>query len=99
VVGSWALNVRPDFELPPGISLVSFEALPSCVIREGTPIAKFRLSGYARDTTVGIAPNLATNLGCDEPPPPCHPNDTFDRRLAEMVNAVGSIVTAFEEQF
>jgi hypothetical protein len=99
IVGSWPLEVKPNFDFPPGVSLRSFQTMPPLLLREGTVIAKYQLDGFASGMRVGITPNLKTNFGCAEPPSACHPSDTFDRRLGEMVNAVGSILVAFEKGF
>lgn len=73
--------------------------MPPSILEEGTIIAKYRLDGFVSGMQIIVAPNLKTNFGCAEPPPACHPTDTFDRRLAEMVNAVGSVLVAFEKDF
>lgn len=99
IVGSWPLGMKPDFILPDGVTVDSFEALPPSVLKEGTVMARFRISGLSGHQQISFNPNLRTNIGSDEPPPPCHPSDTFDRRLAEMINAVGSVIAAFETHY
>lgn len=99
VVGSWPLEVKPNFSFPPGVSLRSFATMPPSLLQEGSVIAKYELDGFVSGIKGVIVPNLKTNFGCAEPPAACHPTDTFDRRLAEMVNAVGSIIAAFEKYF
>ena len=99
IVGSWPLEVKPDFSFPARVSLRAFETMPPSLLQEGTVIARYHLDGFVSGMEVGVVPNLKTNFGCAEPPIACHPTDTFDRRLAEMVNAVGSIVAAFEKDF
>lgn len=94
IVGSWPLGMKPDFI---GVTVDSFEVLPPSVLKEGTVMAKFSVSGLGG--LVSFNPNLRTNIGSDEPPPPCHPSDTFDRRLTEMINAVGSVIAAFETHY
>lgn len=99
VVGSWPLDMEPIFQLPDGASVDSVEVLPPAVLQDGTVMANFHISGFASDMEVSINPQLRTNFGCNEPPAACHPSDTFDRRLAEMINAVGSVIEAFERHF
>ena len=99
VVGSWPLEVKPNFDLAPGVILRSFETMPPSILQEGTVIAKYKLDGFVSGMAFGVTPNLKTNFGCPEPPMACHPTDTFDRRLAEMINAVGSVIVAFEKDF
>jgi hypothetical protein len=99
IVGSWPLEVKPNFTFPPGVSLRSFKVTPPSVFRAGLVIARFSLDGYLDGMQVGVVPNIKTNFGTPEPPVACHPTDTFDKRLAEMVNAVGSVLVAFEQGF
>jgi len=43
-------------------------------------------------------PKLKTTFGCAEPdlPPPCNLSDTFEIRLAEMINSVAGVIDVFE---
>ena len=91
--------MKPNFDLAPGVILRSFETMPPSILQEGTVIAKYKLDGFVSGMAFGVTPNLKTNFGCPEPPVACHPTDTFDRRLAEMINAVGSVIVAFEKDF
>jgi hypothetical protein len=38
-------------------------------------------------------------MALNEPPPPCHENDTWSQRLTEMLNTVDSIITQLEGYF
>jgi len=96
VVGSCSLGLNPQFLLPVGTALEWLEILPASVLENGSVLAKFRLKGYTSGQQISVNPQLKTNFGCTEPPVPCHPTDTFDRRLVEMINAVGSVIAAFE---
>lgn len=99
VVGSWPIDLDPQFKLPEGVMVDLLHVLPPSVLREETVMVKFHLKGLRRGTQVSVNPQLRTNFGCDEPPAPCDPSDTFDRRLTEMINAVGSVIHAFERHF
>jgi len=99
VIGSWPLNLAPEFILPDGVTMDWMEIQPPSVLREGAVLAKFRLSNFATGLEAAVNPRLRTNFGCDEPPVACHPTDTFDTRLTEMINAVGSVIIAFERQY
>lgn len=99
VVGSLPLGIDPKFELPEGVTVESLEIMPPSVLREGTKLATFRLKNFVSGMRFPVNPQIRTNFGCDEPPPPCHPTDTFDRRLVGMVNAVNSVICAFEKHF
>jgi hypothetical protein len=99
IVGSWPLEVKPRFDFPPGVFLRSFETMPPALLEEGTVVARYQLGGFVSGQEVGIRPNLKTNFGCGEPPMACCRDDTFANRLTEMVNAVGSVLIAFETGF
>ena len=99
VMGSWPIDMKPEFDLPEGVTLDSLEFLPPAVLRQGAMLARFRLGNYTHKMKIPMNPNLRTSIGCDEPPIACHPSDTFDRRLVEMINAVHSVVYAFEQHF
>jgi hypothetical protein len=99
IVGSWPLDINPKFNLPDGVTLDSLEILPPSVLREGAIFARFHLTNFIPGTQIPVNPNLRTTIGCDEAPVACHPTDTFDKRLTEMINAVHSVVYAFEQNF
>jgi hypothetical protein len=99
IVGSWPIDSKPDFDLPQGVSVSSLKVMPPNLLQEGTVIATFHLDGFIAGMRVGVNPKLRTNFGCGEPPPACHPEDTFDHRIAEMINAVGSVLVAFETHY
>lgn len=99
IVGSWPLDMNPEFNLPDGVTLDSLEILPPSVLREGAIFARFHLTNFIPGTQIPMNPNLRTTIGCDEAPVACHPTDTFGKRLTEMINAVHSVVYAFEQNF
>lgn len=99
VVGSFPLDLKPQFNLPKGVVLENLEIQPPSVLRDGTVLAKFHLIGFKEDLQIACNPQFRTNFGCHEQPDPCDSTDTFDRRLAEMINAVGSIIAFFEEHY
>lgn len=99
VVGSWPLNMKPDFLLPDGVIVDSLEVLPPSILQDGTVMAKFHIKGFTSGMRISVNPQLRTNFGCNEPPAACHSSDTFDRRLTEMINAVGSVIEAFERHY
>lgn len=96
VVGSMPLRIDPEFQLPPGVRVISVKTDANQLIEVNTVIAKFQLEGFKSGMQLQLNPHLATNIGCSEPPPACCPEDTFPRRLAEMMNAVHSVISAFE---
>jgi hypothetical protein len=99
VVGSSPFEVNPIFDLPEGVAVDSVETMPPSVLNEGTVIVKFHIDGFVSGMKIVCNPQMKTSLGSDEPPPPCDPSDTFDNRLTEMVNAVGLVIAAFEQDF
>ena len=99
VLGSWAHEVNPEFDLPPGVTVTRIEVMKSGYLERDNVLATFQLSSFIPGMKIRASPKLWTNVGLNEPPVPCHMNDSFDRRLAEMVNAVGSVVSAFEKYF
>lgn len=99
VVGSWPLDLEPQFLLPEGVSIENLEISPSSILQDGAILAKFRICGYVAGMQIAFNPQLRTNFGCNEQPDACDPTDTFDRRLAEMINAVGSVISAFERHY
>jgi hypothetical protein len=99
LVGSWPLQINPAFDLPSGVTLNRVETMPPSVLTEGAIIVRFHLSGFVSGMPIRVNPQMQTTIGCDEPPPPCDPSDTFANRLTEMLNAVGSIILAFEQKF
>ncbi len=78
IVGSWPIDINPQFTLPRGVVVEWFKPNPPSVLTKGSVIATYQLKGFTLGMTVSLAANLKTNLGCSEPPPPCHPTDTFD---------------------
>jgi hypothetical protein len=100
VVGSMPVKLDPYFPpLPQGVTVDWIKPMDPGLLKEGTILATFHLSGFVWGMSLEANPNLVTNIGCDEPPPPCHVSDTFERRMVEMINAVGSVVNAFETHF
>jgi hypothetical protein len=100
VVGAWPYHFRPIFNnLPPGVAVHDLEVMPPGLLGEGSVLATFRLSGYTPGMPISVNPRLSTQLGCNEPPAPISAEDTFDKRLAEMMNTVNSVITAFENYF
>jgi hypothetical protein len=96
VVGSWPIDIKPVFTLPEGVIVDRLEVKPPAILKEGTVIAKFHLTGLGSGAGAHINPQLRTNFGCNEPPTACDPSDTFDRRLAEMINSVAGVIDFFE---
>jgi hypothetical protein len=96
VVGSWPMDAKPLFDLKGGVTVKSLEIMPPSILKEGTLIARFRLSGPPAGELGHINPQLRTTFGCAEPPPPCDPSDTFEIRLAEMINSVAGVIDFFE---
>jgi hypothetical protein len=99
IVGSWPRQVNPIFDLPEGVAVDSVETMAPSVLNEGAVIVRFYLNGFVSGMKFVVNPQMRTSIGCDEPPPPCDPSDTFDNRLTEMLNAVGSVIAAFEQNF
>jgi len=96
VIGSLPVDVTPSFILPHGVTVDGFKGSPPSILKEGTIIGTFHLSGYHLGDEAMVNPKLRTSFGCAEPPLPCDPSDTFERRLREMVNTVASIIDFFE---
>lgn len=96
VVGSLPLTFKPLFFLPAGVSVVDVQTKTDGLLEEQAEIATFRLIGFRSGMNIQVNPNMSTNIGCTEPPPACHANDTFGQRLTEIINAVHSVVVAFE---
>jgi hypothetical protein len=99
VVGSWALEIDPQFILPLGVTVTHLEVMKSGILEGDNELAKFQLSGYVRGMHVQVNPYLATTVGLDEPPPRCHHIDTFTERLVQITNAVDWIIGVFESHF
>lgn len=96
VVGSLPLTFEPLFSLPKGISVVDVQTKTDGLLEEQAEIATFRLIGFRSGMKIKVNPNMSTNIGCSEPPPACHANDTFAQRLTEIIKTVNSVVVAFE---
>jgi hypothetical protein len=100
VIGAWTHKLAPHFVLPDGVTLSTLDVMPNGYIGNETVLATFQLAGFRQGMTrLQANPMLALGIGIDEPPVPCHANDTFDRRLTEMINAVGSVIEALEKYF
>jgi hypothetical protein len=99
VVGAWPYHLDPKFTLPPGVTMDSLTITTLGVLEEGSILATFQLKGFSWGMNIQVNPWLRTQVGLNEPPLPCHASDTFDRRLEEMINAVGSVIAAFERYF
>ena len=99
VVGSWALRLKPQLILPPGVTISSMTLMEAGYLDDFAELAAFQLRGFVRGMPLQANPYLTTTVGLNEPPAPCHPSDTFDRRIAEMMNAVHSVICMFEEYF
>lgn len=98
LVGSWPLYAKPIFTLPEGVSVVSLQIMPPSVLTEGALIARFRVIGDRGGDLGHMNPQLRVTFGCAEPdlPPQCDPSDTFEHRIAEMVNSVAGVIDSFE---
>jgi hypothetical protein len=99
IMGSWPMDLDPIFTLPNGVIVDYLHVLPPSVLKEGTIMVEFHLKGFKGGEQISVNPQLRTTIGCDDLPAPCDPSDTFDKRLAEMINAVGSVIYAFEQHF
>lgn len=96
VVGSLPLIFEPLFSLPEGVSVVDVQTKADGLLEENAEIATFHLIGFRSGMKIEVNPNMTTNIGCTEPPPACHANDTLGQRIAEIINAVNSVIVAFE---
>lgn len=99
VIGSWASGIDPEFTLPPGVSLSSINVMKSGFLENDNVLATFQLKGFVSGMVVTANPCVRTMFGLNEPPLPCHESDTSESRLVQMINAVASVVSAFEKQF
>ena len=99
VVGDWPYHLDPKFTLPPGVTVIRYPSQRPGVLEEGSILARSQLKGSSWGMNMEVNPWLRTNVGRNEPPAPCDVSDTFDRRLEEMINAVGSVIAAFEPYF
>lgn len=100
VIGAWAHKLAPQFVLPDGVTLSKLDVMPNGYIGGETVLATFQLTGFRQGMgRIQANPMLALGIGVDEPPALCHTNDTFDRRLTEMINAVGSVIDALEKYY
>jgi hypothetical protein len=96
MVGSAPLQFEPIFTLPAGVSVKDVRITADKLLTEQSEIATYKLIGFKTGMNIHVNPNMTTNIGCTEPPEPCHPNDTFAERLTEIINTVHSIVSIFE---
>jgi hypothetical protein len=99
IVGAWPYHFDPKFTMPPGVTVDSLTITPPGILEEGSILARFQLKGFSWGMNIQVNPWLRTNVGLNEPPIPCHVSDTFDRRLEEMINAVGTVIAAFQGYF
>jgi len=99
VVGSWPLDLEPQFRLPEGVTVENLQISPPSILQDGAILAKFRICGYVAGMRIHCNPQLRTNFGCNERPDPCDSTDTFDQRLTAMINAVGSVIATFEKHY
>jgi hypothetical protein len=97
VIGSWPVKNDPLFDLPPGVTLEYVKIAEPAILEEFVELATFQLRGYKSGMQIRANPNLTTQIGLNELPRPCHPNDTFDMRLTEMINAAHSVISIFED--
>jgi len=96
VVGSWPIHLNPEFVLPDGAVVDWVDIMTPATFTDGAVMAKFHISGYGPGTDAQVNPRLRTTLGCNEPPIPCDPSDTLERRLMGMVNSVAGVIDYFE---
>jgi len=96
IVGSAPLQFEPVFTLPAAVSVKDVRITADKLLTEQSEIATFKLVGFRTGMNIQVNPNMTTNIGCTEPPEPCHPNDTFSERLTEILHTVNTIVSAFE---
>ena len=99
VVGAWPYYFTPEFVLPPGVTVHNLEIMPPGILEAGAVLATFQLRGYIAGMDIKVNPRLRILINCDEPPAPIDANDTFAQRLVGMINAVNSVITAFEGYF
>ena len=94
------MRLEPKFSLPPGVTVTSMKVMEPGLLKEENELATFKLKGYVRGMPpIQVNPYLATTIGLDEPPLPCHPSDNWDQRLTQMAVAVNSVISAFENYF
>jgi hypothetical protein len=96
VVGQFPLSVKPQIIVPPGVTITKFKVRKDGPLGKDQDLVTFQLAGFRSGMTVSVSPNLLTNVGLDEPPPPCHASDTFPARLQGMLDVVNSVIIAFE---
>ena len=99
VVGSWIIDVQPEFELPKGVRLTSLTRKMGGFLNDWSDIAVFRLRGYRPEMNVTANPHLTTAMALDEPPPPCHENDNWGQRLTQMAASVEFVIGDLENYF
>jgi hypothetical protein len=99
VVGSWVTNVQPEFDLPKGVRVTMLTRTMGGFLGDWSDVATFKLVGFRRDMIVQANPHLTTAMALDEPPPPCHENDTWAQRLTQMLETVGFVIGEFENYF
>lgn len=99
LAGPIPIKLKPTLMLPPGVKMTSMKIMEPKVLESNTILASFELKGFVMGMKTTANPGLVTTIGVNEPPPPCHANDTFDRRIVEMMNAVNSVIVAFERYF
>jgi hypothetical protein len=100
LAGCWPMTLQPEFNLPMGVTMTSMKVMEPGLLKEENELATFHLDGYVRGMPpIQVNPHLATTVGLNEPPLPCHPSDNWDQRFTQMVIAVNSVITAFEKYF
>jgi hypothetical protein len=96
VIGQVPLSFKPEIIVPPGVTITKFKVRKDGPLGKDQDLVIFQLAGFRSGMIVSMSPNLLVNLGLDEPPPPCHPSDTFPERLQGMLDVVNSVIIAFE---
>jgi hypothetical protein len=96
LMASWASNIQPRLNLPPGVTLASMDVIRDGILKYQSEIAMFQLTGFTRNMTIKVNPDLMLDIMVDEPPLPCADNDTLGNRLATISHAVKTIIQAFE---
>ena len=92
VVGSWPLEMDPIFSLPKGAAITDLKVKSVGFLEDDNVLATFRLTGFSRGMQFEANPQLKTTLGLNEGPAACCADDTFERRLREMVDIHPTII-------
>lgn len=100
VAGVTPSKLDPKFTFPHGVKLKSLTVHDPATLQDQTVLASFQLDGFTPNSgEVQVNPFLLTLPGLDEPPIRCDASDTFPMRIQEMMNAVDSVICAFESYF